>query len=140
MKTLTTRAGLSSMWIFVMLNMFLADILGFMNSSMLKMYLSGHAEQTVITPTLLLTVAVVTQIPIAMIVLSRVLPDGANRWANIVAAVVTAVYVLGGSSFSAPQYIFLVAVQIMGCALIAWSAWSSVPSHAASPELATSAH
>ena len=139
MKALNTRAGLSTMWIFVMLNMIFADILGFMDSTMLKMYLSGHAEQVTITPTFLLVAAIVTQIPLAMIVLSRLLPDRANRWANIVAAVLTAAYVIGGSSYSGPQYIFMVGVQSLALAVIAWSAWSTRPVREHSAGLVASA-
>src|SRR5574340_218379 len=85
---------LSTMWIFIMLNMIFADILGFMYPGGLKEVLAGYAGGVHITPGFLLAAAVVTEIPIAMIVLSRVLRHRANRWANIVAGVVTIVYVV----------------------------------------------
>ena len=74
-----------------------------------------------------------------MVVLSRVLPDGANRWANIVAAVVTVAYVWGGMSF-APHYYFFASVQTVACGFIAWSAWSMRPARERSRELVASAH
>ena len=95
-------ARLSLFWIFILFNMVFADILSFMYPGFLK--------------------EVLTEIPIAMIVLSRVLRRGVNRWANIVAAVITIAYVAGGSTRS-PHGIFLSAVQVACALLIVWSAW-----------------
>ena len=77
------------MWVFVMINMAYADILAFMQASVLKQFLAGHAEQITITPTFILIAAIATEIPILMIVASRLLPTRINRWANIGAAVFT---------------------------------------------------
>ena len=53
MATLATdmRARLSLLWVFVMLNMFYADVLSFMSAGTLKDILAGHAGQIAITPT-----------------------------------------------------------------------------------------
>jgi hypothetical protein len=118
-----TRLRLSIMWVFVMLNMLLADVLSFMSPAALKQIMEGHAEQIVITPALLLLFAVMTEIPIAMVLLSQTLPQRAARWANIAAAVFTVVYVFGLGS-GAPHYIFIAGVETLGCLLIAWSAWT----------------
>ena len=79
----------------------------------------------------------VTEIPIAMVVLSLVLPQRAARLANIVAAVVTIVYVIGGGMLSAPHYVFIAGIETLACVVIAWTAWTwrehreSVPARAA---------
>jgi uncharacterized membrane protein YhaH (DUF805 family) len=122
MKVLNTRAGLSTMWIFVMINMIYADILGFMDAAVLKQIMSGQAGDIRITPAFLLLAAVMTEVPIAMIIGARMLPHRANRWANIVAAAFTAVYVIGLGT-PAPHYIFIAGLEVLGCALIAWGAW-----------------
>ena len=112
------------MWVFIMFNMVFADIISFMYPGALKEILTGYAGSIHVTPGFLLAAAVVTEIPIAMIVLSRVLKHGANRWANIVAAVVTVAYVIGGGSLNQSHYLFFAAMQV-GCALlIVWSAWT----------------
>lgn len=114
---------LSTLWIFIMFNMVFADILSFMYPGFLAEVMAGHAGGVSITPGFLLVAAVLTEIPIAMIVLSRVLKHRANRWANIVAAGVTIIYVAGGSATS-PHGLFFAALEI-GCAImIAWSAWT----------------
>jgi preprotein translocase subunit Sec61beta len=110
------------MWVFVMLNMAYADILGFMDAGILKQFLAGHADQIQITPMFILIAAIATEIPLAMVVLSRVLPDRVNSWANILVAVYTVIYVVGLGS-AMPHYLFLAGLEVLGCALIAWSAW-----------------
>jgi hypothetical protein len=117
-----TRARLSWMWVFVMLNMIFADVLSFMSPGALQQIMAGHAEQITITPRFLLLVAVVTEIPIAMVVLTQVLPHRAARWANLVAGVLTIVYVTAGGSGSA-HYIFIAALETLGCVFIVRWAW-----------------
>jgi hypothetical protein len=114
---------LSLMWIFIMFNMVFADILSFMYPGALKEVLTGYAGSIHVTPGFLLAAAVVTEIPIAMIVLSRVLQHGANRWANIVAGVITIAYVVGGGSLHQIHYLFFAAMQVACALLIVWSAW-----------------
>jgi hypothetical protein len=113
---------LSTLWIFIMFNMVFADILSFMYPGFLKQVMAGRAGGVQITPGFLLAAAVLTEVPIAMIVLSRVLKRGANRWANMVAGVITIAYVAGGSATS-PHAIFFTAVQVACALLIVWSAW-----------------
>lgn len=119
---------LSTLWIFIMMNMIFADILSFMYPGFLPEVMAGHAGGVQITPGFLLVAAVLTEIPIAMIVLSRVLKPRANRWANIVAGVITIAYVAGGSATS-PHGLFFAILEI-ACALLilryAWT-WHGAP-------------
>jgi hypothetical protein len=119
------RARLSWMWVFVMLNMLLADVLSFMSPGALKMLMEGRAEEITITPGFLLLAAVVTQIPLAMVVLSQMLPKRANRWANVIVGVLTIAYVWGGGTLSAPHYLFIAGLETLGCLYIGWFAWRS---------------
>ena len=116
-------ARLSLLWIFIMFNMVFADILSFMYPGALKEVLTGYAGGVHVTPGFLLGAAVVTEIPIAMIVLSRVLKHGVNRWANIVAGVITIAYVIGGGSLNQIHYIFFAAMEVACALLIVWYAW-----------------
>jgi len=121
MPSMQTR--LSIFWVFIMFNMVFADIFSFMYPGVLKEVLTGHAGGVHITPGFLLGAAVVTEIPIVMIVLSRVLKHRANRWANIVAGVITIVYVVGGGSLNQLHYIFFAAMEVACALLIVWYAW-----------------
>ena len=117
------RARLSWMWVFVMLNMIFADIFSFMSAGALQQIMEGRADQIAITPEFLLLAAVLTEIPIAMVVLSQALPKRASRWTNAVASIFTIAYVVGMGS-ATPSYIFLAGLEALGCLYIAWLAWS----------------
>ena len=70
---MSTQTRLSTLWVFIMFNMVFADILSFMYPGFLKEVMAGRAGGVQITPGFLLMAAVLTEVPIAMIVLSRVL-------------------------------------------------------------------
>ena len=116
-------ARLSLLWVFILFNMVFADMLSFMYPAYLKEVPTGSVGGVHITAGFLVAAAVLTEIPIAMIVLSRVLGHRANRWANIMAALITIAYVIGGST-RYPHAIFFSAVQVACALLIVWSAWT----------------
>lgn len=113
---------LSTLWVVVMFNMVFADILTFIKPGALQGLWAGQAGVQ-ITDGLLLVFAVLLEIPIAMIFVSRVLRPEANRWANTAAAVITTLFVVGGGS-SDLHYLFFAAVEIACMALIVRSAWA----------------
>jgi len=111
----------STLWIFVMFNMAFADIVGFMNPGALEDIMTGSVRFD-ITQGLLLVFSVLLEIPIAMIFLSRILKYKANRWANIIAAVITILFVIGGGNPSL-SYIFFATIEVAAMSLIIWYAW-----------------
>lgn len=122
LKKLDTKILLSTLWIVVMINMLKADIL--------SLFIPGAAEEVARTsasagasiPQLMLSGAVMGQLGIAMIILSRVLKYGINRWANICAGIVTIAYIWGGMA-SYPHYIFIATVETICLLLIIGFAW-----------------
>ena len=125
-----TGTKLSTLWIVVMFSMIYADILTFIKPGALQELWAGQAGVH-ITQGLLLVFAILIQIPIAMIFVSRILKPGPNRWANTVAAVITSVFVVGGGSMELPFYAFFAAVEVASMALIVWSVWTRRSSKAA---------
>lgn len=117
------RSRMSAAWVFVMLNMVFADILSFMSPGVLAQVLAGTADGMQITSGFLLLAAVVAEVPIAMVVLSLLLPQRTVRWANIAAAGVTIAYVLGLGS-ATPHYVFIAALETVACLAIAWWSWA----------------
>ena len=115
------RIRLSTLWVFVMFNMVFADILSFMLPDFLNEIVTGTGAMTV-TQGMLLVFALLLEIPIAMIVLSRVLKRGVNRWVNIVAAVITIIFVIGGGSTTL-HYIFFATMEVVAMLLIIGFAW-----------------
>ena len=120
MKKIETKALLSTLWVVVMINMLKADIL--------SVYIPGAAEEVARTagdtpiPLLMLGAAVMMEISILMILLSRVLKYTVNRWANIIVSLVTIAFIVGGG-VSYPHYLFIAAVEIVCLLLIVWFAW-----------------
>lgn len=115
------KVKLSTLWIVVMFNMVFADIVGFMNPGALEEIMTG-AVGFEITQELLLVFSILLEIPIAMILLSRVLKYRANRWANIIASVITILFVIGGGS-AYLSYIFFATIEVVCLLLIIWYAW-----------------
>ncbi len=122
MQAMDTRVKLSTLWIVVMINMAFADILSFITPGVLEGLTTGTAEGLVLTPGILLAFAILIEIPIAMIFLSRVLNNPLNRWANIVSAVITILWIVGGGSLHL-HYIFFCSVQVLCLLTIIRSAW-----------------
>ena len=111
------KVKLSTLWIVVMLNIAFADIFSFMLE-----FSTGHPPEFQATQALMLIAAIVLEIPIAMIFLSRLLKYGANRRANIIAGGITITFVIGGGS-TYPHYIFFAIIEVICMSFIIWWAW-----------------
>jgi hypothetical protein len=120
------RVKLSTLWIFVMFNYLYADIVTLMDPVILKELMTGYAGSLQITEGFLLGASILMEIPIAMVVLSRILKYRENRWANMIAGTtMTAVQfsTLFIGSSPAFYYIFFSIVEIACTSLIVWYAW-----------------
>jgi len=121
-KKLNTKVLLSTLWIVVMINMLKADIL--------SLYIPGATEEVAKTsastgvsiPKLMLGGAFMMEISITMIILSRLLKDGLNRWVNMITSIITIVFVVGPRA-PYPHYTFLMTIEVVCLLLIAWNAW-----------------
>lgn len=122
-RKIDTRNLLSLLWVVVMINMLKADIL--------SLYIPGAAEEVARTsastgtpiPILMLGGAIMMELSIAMIVLSRVLPYGVSRWANIVISILSIVFVISGG-VNYPHYIFIASIEVAFLLVIVWKAWN----------------
>lgn len=121
-KKIDTKVLLSSLWIVVMINMLKADILSLNIPDAAEEVARTSASAGASIPQLMLVGAVMGQIGIAMIVLSRVLKYDINRWANIIVGIITIAYIWGGMS-SYPHYIFIASVETLCLLLIIGFAW-----------------
>jgi len=114
------KVTLSTLWIVVMFNMVFADIYSIMIELVNKNTLSDIPGDVV---TVMAIAAIITNIPIIMIYLSRVLDYKANRLINIIAAVITILYVVGGGS-TAPHYVIAATIEVFILLFIIWTAWN----------------
>jgi hypothetical protein len=117
-----TKVLLSTLWIVVMINMLKADILSLFMPGVTDELVNFSANAGASIPQLMLFGAVMGNLAITMIILSRVLKYGINRWVNIVVGIVTIAYIWGGMS-PYPHYIFIASVETLCLLLIIWFAW-----------------
>jgi len=124
-----TRVRLSVLWLFATLNYIYADV--FFCIDILGSGQEGGSRVLHFSQGAWLGIAILMEIPIAMILLSRILKPTANRWANIVAGIIETAAVLL-TSFILPvlhlmdassYYVFFGAVEVVCTSLIVWYAW-----------------
>ncbi|MBU1049003.1 hypothetical protein KKG90_03150 [Candidatus Bipolaricaulota bacterium] len=115
---LATGTKLSLLWIVVMFNMAFADIFTFMIE-----LTSGVTTSEVQVPQVsMLLFAILVEVPIVMIFLSRVLKARANQWTNTIAAIMTTAFIIAGAAYSLP-YAFFAAMEIVAMSFIVWTVW-----------------
>ena len=120
------KVVLSTAWIFVLLNMIYADILGMLKPGYLE-FLDQMSQQ--LTGGTVLFFAVLMEIPILMVLLSQILGYRANRWAHFIAIPLTILWVvvpalmpsLGDST--PPSYVFFASVEVIAMLLILGFVW-----------------
>jgi len=121
-KKLDTKVLLSTLWVVVMINMLKADILSLYIPGALDELAKTSASTGIHIPQLMLGGAIMGELAIVMIILSRVLKRGVNRWVNIIVGMVTIAYIWGGAA-PYPHYAFIATVETLCLLLIIWSAW-----------------
>lgn len=116
---------LSTLWIFATLNYLYCDVLGLMDSGLLRDFLDGRAGDLHITEGFLLGSGVLMEIPIAMVLLSRVLPRAANRRANVVAGSIMAAVQVASLFVGTPTsyYLFFSVIEVAAVLLVVRLAW-----------------
>lgn len=126
-KATDRKAILSTLWIFATLNYLYCDVLGLMDHELLKQIITGDLGFVQITQEFLLGASVLMEIPIAMVLLSRVLKYKANRIANLIAGSIMTI-VQASSLFlgSGPTmyYAFFSVIEIATTSFIFWYAWT----------------
>lgn len=122
-KKIDTKVLLSTLWIVVMINMLKADILSLFIPESAAELARTAASTGVPIPQLMLGAAIMGELAIVMIILSRVLQHGVNRWLNIIMGVITIAYIWGGA-VAYPHYTFIAIVETICLLLIIWYAWT----------------
>ncbi len=127
-QTKDRRVILSTLWIFVTLNYLYCDVLGLMDSEILNQFLTGNVDGLVIDKSFLLAGAILMEIPIAMVLLSRILKFKINRWSNIIAALIKTAAMVMTLFVGSPTgyYSFFAVIEISTTLFIVWYAWTWV--------------
>ena len=116
---------LSTLWIFSILNYLYCDIMGLMDVNLLKQYLTGNVNGMEMNENLLLGAAILMEIPIAMVLLSRILNYMPNKWANIIAGIIMTLVQIAALFAGVPTkyYLFCCIIEIATTIVIVWLAW-----------------
>lgn len=126
MTTKDRRTILSTLWIFVVLNYLYADVIILMVGHGPATAEEAELVNTLSSPEMMLVAAIYLEMAMAMIVFSRLLKYGINRWANIIIAtlhalgVVASLFVVTNAYF----YIFFVTFELVTLLFIVGYAWS----------------
>ena len=117
---------LSVLWIATMLTYLLGDVLRIFSGDF-KAGEMGSKGGMPLTQNMLLGIAVLMLIPILMVVLSVMLPQPVNRWANIgVAAFFFLFNLVGLPTYPSMYDKFLIAVSLVFNVVTVWYAWTWV--------------
>lgn len=119
------RVLISTIWIFYLFNILYADVLNIMGGEASS---ADAAEliETLVSPVMLLGAAIFLETAMVMIVLSRVLKYAANRWMNIIVALLQTIGLVASVFVGTPTifYIFFVVVEVAALLFIVWYAWT----------------
>ncbi len=121
-EKIETKNLLSVLWIVVTLNMLTADILSLFIPGAIDEVLEIAAETDISVSRLMLFGAIMIEIPILMIIFSRIFRYSINRWLNIVASTITILFVVGpeiGNDSVKPHYVFVAFVEV-ACLIAIW--------------------
>lgn len=116
---------LSTLWVFVLMNMIYADILNTLKPE----YLSEieHVGKT-LSGEIVLVFAFLMEIPISMILFSRILNRKLNRRINLIAAPISILWVIIpsivlGDGNTPLSYLFFAGIETLTMLFIFWYAW-----------------
>ena len=125
------RDMLSTLWIFAVLNYIYADVYTLFFNPLLrpeaaKRFAEGYVGDIQITQGFVLVTAILMEIAIAMVFLSRVLPYRANRWANILVGGFHTLFVAWSLIGDTPNgfYLMFAAIEVACTLFIVWYAWT----------------
>lgn len=121
------RTILFTLWVFVLANYIYCDILSHMNPEFINTLVEGgqFPDLPPIDQKFLLWAGLFMEVPISMILLSRVLNYKANRIANIIAGSFMTIAQTGSLFIGTPElhYVFFSVIEITTTAFIAVYAW-----------------
>jgi len=119
---LDLKVKLSTLWIFVLFNIIFLEFHKLLQPGFIEEIITGFIGGAQMTQGVLLLGAIVLEIPIAMLLLSRLLKYEANRWANIIAGAIT-IMAVGGNVLTDLDNIFFTTIIVAFLSLIVWYAW-----------------
>ncbi|MCG8391050.1 MAG: DUF6326 family protein [Cytophagales bacterium] len=122
---MNNKSLLSTLWIVLVVNFMFCDIFTLMHSEDLENLWKGSIDGVPISQGFLLTFAIVMEIPIAMILISRLLKPKPNRIINIISGMLLAIVQLWSLTVGnvTLHYWFFSIIEITLCISIVVIVW-----------------
>lgn len=124
MNDLDKRAKVSSLWVFVFLNMIFRDLHELGRPGFLEEVMSGVVGGVQVTDGLMLIGGIMIAVPLLIIPLTQFLNFKANRLANLFMGVLMIVNIIGTNMAPDLDNIFFAAIEIAALLLIIRLAWN----------------
>ncbi|MEO1052284.1 MAG: DUF6326 family protein, partial [Bacteroidota bacterium] len=99
------------------------DLHQFGKAAFIEEIMTGIVNGVIITDELMLLGGFLAEIPILMVLLSRVLADKPNKWANIVASIITMLVLLSALPAADMDDIFFMVIEMITFLWIIRIAW-----------------
>jgi hypothetical protein len=116
------KTMLTALWLFATLNYLYADVVSLIDPTSAYRTTTGAIQ---FTQRFLLEASILVEIPVAMVLLSRILKYRASRWANIIAGAIMTVVQTATLFVGTPTmyYAFFSIIEIVSTLAIVWFAW-----------------
>lgn len=124
MNDLDKRAKISSLWVFVFLNMIFRDLHEFGRAGFLEEMMTGVVNGVQITDGLMLIGGIMIAIPLLMIPLIQFLNFKANRLTNLFIGALQIVSVIGNNMAPDLDDVFFAVIELVALLLIIRLAWN----------------
>lgn len=121
---LDKKAKLSSLWVFIFLNMIFRDLHEFGRAGFLEEMMTGVVNGVQITDGLMLIGGIMIAIPLLMIPLIQFLNFRANRLTNLIIGVVQFLSVIGNNMAPDPDDVLFAVIELVALLLIIRLAWN----------------
>ena len=124
MDFLDKRLKLSSLWVFVFLNMIFRDLHQFGNVDFVEGMMTGVVDGVQITEGLMLIGGIMVAVPLLMVPLTQFLNFRANRIANLFIGVLQIVVIIGVNMAPDLDDIFFAVIELTALVIIVGLAWN----------------
>ncbi|WP_336070142.1 DUF6326 family protein [Mesoflavibacter sp. CH_XMU1404-2] len=117
-----TKPLLSTLWIFLTVNYLFCDVFSLYYSETLNQLIAGKKGAIEFTQEFLLVFAIIMEMPLLMILFSRVLNYKPNRLSNIMASIFMIIIQVGSliEGNNTLHYLFFSLVEIITLSIILW--------------------
>ena len=124
MNDLDKRAKLSSLWVFIFLNMIFRDLHELGRPGFLEEVMTGVVGGVRVTDGVMLIGGIMIAVPLLIIPLTHFLRLKASRLANILIGALHLVITVGVNRSPDLDDVFFAVIEIAALLLIIWLAWS----------------